>query len=358
MPDLSPEFEFENIGIISDDIISEAEQLARRNIEASENKGLFTIKSANRWIDQAKNRPIPQKLFGEFWFEFELCILFADTNLGKSILAVQIGNSISKGIPIRGFPSEVEKQPILYFDFELSDKQFENRYSENYEQHYHFDDNFYRVEINPYAEVPEKQTFEDYLYYSLEKSIIETGAKILIIDNLTYLKDGTETARDALPLMKYLIALKSKYGISILVLAHTPKIDPFKPITKNHLQGSKMLINFCDSSFAIGESNQDKNFRYIKQIKVRQTEKRYETENVCVCQIEKSGNFLQFEFLGFSSELDHLRQLTENDKKQILTEVMELKKKGVSNIEIARKYSVSEGAIRKWIKKADKTEPV
>ena len=49
-------------------------------------------------------------------------------------------------------------------------------------------------------------------------------------------------------------ALKSKYGLSILVLAHTPKRDSGKPLGRNDLQGSKMIINFCDSAFAIGES--------------------------------------------------------------------------------------------------------
>lgn len=53
-------------------------------------------------------------------FENELCILFADTNQGKSISAVQRGNSISKGEPIPGFKLEEDKQRVLYFDFELS----------------------------------------------------------------------------------------------------------------------------------------------------------------------------------------------------------------------------------------------
>jgi transposase len=30
-----------------------------------------------------------------------------------------------------------------------------------------------------------------------------------------------------------------------------------------------------------------------------------------------------------------------------------LKSKGISNVEIARKFGVSEGAIRKWLKKAE-----
>jgi len=347
---ITPTFEFEKYGIGVEDIKTEAEQLLRQGNEAKESKGLFTVKTASRWIEQAKTRPIPQMLFGEFWFEGELCILFADTNLGKSILAVQIGNSISRGEHIQGFKLETPKQSILYFDFELSDKQFENRYSIKYEQHYNFDNNFIRVEINPDATIPEAQTFEDYLNHSLERSITETGAKVLIIDNLTYLKNETEKAKDALPLMKHLQALKKKYGLSILVLAHTPKRDLSKPITRNDLQGSKMLINFCDSSFSIGESHNDKNLRYLKQIKQRNTEQIYDAENVCVCQIDKPVNFLLFEFVNFGKEWEHLKQQTEKDNENLNEKVSELKQQGRSLREIGAELGVSHMKVSRILK--------
>lgn len=317
------------------------------------NLGLFTVMPASSWIELAKTRPIPKMLFGAFWFEGEVCILFSDTNLGKSILAVQIGNSISKGEPIHGFQLEAPKQPVLYFDFELSDKQFENRYSIAFESHYKWDDNFLRVEINPDAFAPEQVSNEEFLSFSLEESIIKTGAKILIIDNLTYLKNETEKAKDALPLMKELKALKKKYDLSILALAHTPKRDLSKPITRNDLQGSKMLINFCDSSFTIGESQKDKSLRYLKQIKQRNTEQVYDAENVCLCQIAKPFNFLQFEFLAFETEREHLKEVSEKDKGQMVAEALELKKQGWTNVRIADHFSVSEGTVRKWLKKAE-----
>lgn len=348
--ELKPQFDLETFGIGVNDIKTEAEQLLKEDTEAKESKGLFTVKTGNRWIEQAKTRPIPQMLFGEFWFEGELCILFADTNLGKSILAVQIGNSISRGEQIRGFKLETAKQPILYFDFELSDKQFENRYSVNFEQHYSFDDNFIRVEINPDAAIPENLGFEDFLNHSLERSIIETGAKILIIDNLTYLKNETEKAKDALPLMKHLKALKNKYGLSILALAHTPKRDLSKPITRNDLQGSKMLINFCDSSFSIGESNIDKSLRYIKQIKQRNTEQIYDAENVCVCQIDKPFNFLLFEFVNFGKEWEHLKQQTDRERENVSEKVIELKQQGRSLREIGAELGISHMKVSRILK--------
>lgn len=346
MESINPDFDFSLI----EKLQTEVNGFVKQSDEAKESKGLFTVKTASRWIEQAKTRPIPQMLFGELWFEGELCILFADTNLGKSILAVQIGNCISSGKQIKGFNLEAPKQPILYFDFELSDKQFENRYSLKFEQHYEFDENFIRVEINPDAVIPERQSFEDYLNLSLEQSIIETGARVLIIDNLTYLKNETEKAKDALPLMKHLKALKNKYSLSILALAHTPKRDLSKPITRNDLQGSKMLINFCDSSFSIGESYTDKNLRYLKQIKQRNTEQIYDAENVLVCQIDKPFNFLLFEFVNFGTEYEHLKQHTEKDKENLTEKVNELKQQGRSLREIGADLGISHMKVSRILK--------
>ena len=184
----------------------------------------------------------------------------------------------------------------------------------------------------------------------MERSINETGAKILIIDNITYLKSETEKAKDALPLMKHLKALKNKYGLSILALAHTPKRDLSKPITRNDLQGSKMLINFCDSSFSIGESQSDKNLRYLKQIKQRNTEQIYDAENVCVCQIDKPYNFLMFEFVNFGKEWEHLKQHTEKDKDDLNEKVSELKHQGRSLREIGAELNISHMKVSRILK--------
>ena len=315
------------------------------------NNGLFKLQTANKWIEDSKLKPIPKMLFSELWFESELCILYADTNLGKSILAVQIGDSISKGQSINGFKLEAEQQMILYFDFELSDKQFENRYSVDYKNHYSFDDNFIRIEIDPDANIPEGETFEEYLYLSIEQSIINTGAKILIIDNITYLKTETEKAKDALPLMKELKALKSKYSLSILALAHTPKRDLSKPITRNDLQGSKMLINFCDSSFSIGESSSNSGLRYIKQIKQRNTEDIYNADNVPMFEIDKTDSFLQFEFVRFGTEQENLKQFTPKEKGELDAKILDLHEEGKSYRAIGVELGINHMKVKRLIDK-------
>jgi hypothetical protein len=93
---------------------------------------------------------------------------------------VQIGNSIATGEPIEGFILKLKKTKVLYLDFELSDKQFEIRYSNNYDDHYSFPDYFFRAEIDPEADVPEGLKK---LYASMETAIKETESRILIVDN-------------------------------------------------------------------------------------------------------------------------------------------------------------------------------
>lgn len=305
---------------------------------------LFTIRTANTWLQEASKRPVPKMLFGKLWYEGELCILFADSNLGKSILAVQIANAISTAESISPFTCEAEPQPVLYFDFELSEKQFEARYSADYEGHYAFSNNFYRAEMNPDSDMPPGfKDFDEYLSACFERSIVQTGSKVLVIDNLTYLRGENEKAKDALPLMKHLKALKNRYGLSILALAHTPKRDMSMELTRNDLQGSKMLMNFCDSAFTIGESVIAQNMRYLKQIKQRNTNEVYGSNNVCVCTVNKPSNFLQYEFAGYGIEEDHLRKAKRNSNahSEYTEQVVTLQGEGKSIRGIAAELGIS-----------------
>lgn len=306
------------------------------------NDDVLMVRKVSHWMEQASSRPVPLMLFGKFWHQGEVCILFADSNLGKSIVAVQIADAISQGTGVYPFDVEAPAQPVLYCDFELTDKQFEARYSVDYAQHYPFNGNFYRAELNPDIDVPEGfGDFDDYLTCSLERSVLQTNARVLIIDNLTYLRSETEQAKDALPLMKQLKSLKNKYNLSILVLAHTPKRDLTQVITRNDLQGSKMLMNFCDSAFTIGESKADFNLRYLKQIKQRNTEQVYGEGNVCLCSISKPHNFLQYEFVGFGHELEQLSRPDKAKQDEQMKNAYELKQQGLSLREVGKMLNIS-----------------
>lgn len=308
-----------------------AEQIAE---SVPEKVGMFTIKTVNRTIREAAQRPNPQELWLTLWYEGEVCCLFADSNLGKSIYAVQIANYIAESY---------KGQRVLYFDFELSDKQFQLRYSDDAGKLHDFPENLFRVEIN--KEALEGADFEESIINNIEQAALQAKAKVLIIDNLTYLCIASEKGDAAGALMLKLMALKRKHGFSLLVLAHTPKRDMGNPITPNDLAGSRKLYNFFDSVFAIGKSAKDSNLRYIKQLKVRYGNYTYDADNVIVATIEKIGTFLQFIQQGYATEREHLKEPSEKEKANTNEQVIALHRQGKTVREIEAITGVSKSTV-------------
>ncbi|MDB5112542.1 MAG: hypothetical protein JWR67_3656 [Mucilaginibacter sp.] len=325
----------------------------------ADSKDAFIIKPAADFLQVTNNQSEAGMLFGDFWYEGELGILFADTNVGKSILAVQIGDALSRGTPIPGFAMKQQASTVLYFDFELSDQQFAKRYTSELHGQHQFGAGFYRVVFNPDANGAHKfSSYHDYINNALENALITSQASIIIIDNITCLRSGTQAATGAISLMRNLQTLKNKYQLSILVLAHTPKRNPTKPVTRNDLQGSKMLINFADSAFAIGESQAKTGLRYLKQIKQRSGSQVYGAANVCLCQIIKPYNFLQFEFTGPGNEADHLVHYTEQQRKNTEARIVQLHRQGHSLRQIAGDTGISFSTVFRLVKKLGVQEEV
>ena len=313
--------------------LQKADQLAS---SVPEQIGMLTIKTVNQTIKEAALRPNPDALWLSLWYEGDVCCLFSDSNLGKSIYAVQIATRIS------------ETKRVLYFDFELSDKQFQLRYSDEQGNLNVFPDNLYRVEIN--RESLDVANFEEAIIGNIEQAALQTGAKVFIIDNLTYLCIASEKGDVAGALMFRLMALKKKHGLSLLVLAHTPKRCLSNPITQNDLAGSKKLYNFFDSVFAIGKSAKDSNLRYIKQLKVRYGNYTYDSDNVIVAAIEKVGTFLQFVNIGYATEKEHLKEPSEKDVSQEIENVKLLSGQGKSIRDMAKELNISKSKVGRILK--------
>lgn len=266
----------------------------KSEMERSENKandnGLLNIKMANTWVEEAKSRPNPHTWFHGLIVSNENTVIFAASNVGKSILAVQIAEEIAK------------EKKVLYLDLELSDKQFQMRYTMGDTVH-HFPENFLRAEINP--ENLLNVDLENGIIDSIEKAIM-TGIKVVIIDNITFACMNAERAEVAGEFMKKVIFLKQKYQLTVVAIAHTPKQYYRKPLDQYDLAGSSKLINLFDAGIAMGCSVKGKDLRYIKQVKTRSGPKLYGEDNVAVCELTTEEGWLHFKFLGCGTEREHL----------------------------------------------------
>ena len=211
--------------------------------------------------------------------------------------------------------------------------------------------------FNPEATGAAKfSSYTDYLNNAIENLLTVSKAHIVIIDNITCLRSGTEAATGAISLMRHLQQLKHKYRLSVLVLAHTPKRNPAKPLSRNDLQGSKMLINFADSAFAIGESQTTPGARYLKQIKQRSGEEVYGPKNVCLARVQKAAAFLQFSFTGHGAEANHLLHYSEQTRKQAEDHILTLYNQGRSLRKVAEASGFSYGTVHRVVRRWEKDE--
>ena len=100
--------------------------------------GLLSVKAANDWIEESLLAPDPKTYFHDLIVQYENTVIFASSNVGKSILAIQIAEDIARS------------EKILYVDLELSAKQFQLRYTDPTTGYRHiFPANFTRAEIAP-----------------------------------------------------------------------------------------------------------------------------------------------------------------------------------------------------------------
>jgi hypothetical protein len=318
--------------------------------DPEEARDLFHVCTGNRWMELGEREPPPKMLFGEFWHRGELCILFADTNVGKSILAVQIANSISRCRRVSSFALQCRSAKVLYIDFELTTAQFCARYRDE-KGNYNFSDKFFRADFDNEITMPNGcNSFDEFVVAGIEYKIRLVEPAVLIIDNITCLRGGTENASVALSLMKRLKALKAEYKLSVLVLAHTPKRrNPCRPLSADDLQGSKLLINFADSAFAIGRSSVKKGLCYLKQVKQRSTMQVYGEDQVCLCRIGRFNGFLRFRFTGKGSEYDHLLPYAVHKRRQMPGKVLRLAEEGLSQRQIKSRLNVSLGLVNRLV---------
>lgn len=317
-------------------IASEVEKAKR----APKRCGLLSIKSANAWIEDSLNCPDPKTYFHGLIVQNENTVIFASSNVGKSILAIQIAEDIARS------------EKILYVDLELSSKQFQMRYSDPSTGEVHiFPSNFTRAEIDP--EMIVGADLEQEILDSIEEAAIG-GTLFFVIDNITFICNDSEKGATAGSFMMKLIRLKKKYGLTTIVIAHTPKRRGWEPITQNDLAGSAKLINFFDAGIALARSAKDNNLRYLKQVKVRTGEYQYDADNVIVFDVAKSNGFLKFEIQDYAKEADHLKNREGSDDYDEIIEILKLQRDGKSVREIAQILDMGKSTVQRRLEKAKK----
>lgn len=315
-----------------------------------EDKGFFKIEPLNEVLDRAKDLPVAKDLFLGIWHEGEISCLYSDAGVGKSILAFQMAEEIASQLL-------ASDQGVLYIDLELSDTQLRDRYyNKTLTQKHLFPRNLYHTKMpeNYYG-----SNIERIMIKEIDQNAKKGKIKVVIIDNLTCIIENPEKGENARELMMQLMNLKHKYGLSILIVAHTHKRNEYLPMESSNLAGSKILYNLFDNVFAICKSRQGSSLRYLKQMKSRNYEKQYDENSVLVLELVKEEDgYLHYLFKDKEPQINHLPQQNipqqssrENFSSESIQYIQQLKKEGNSMRGIEKITGVSKSSIQRALAK-------
>ena len=271
----------------------------------------LTGRSGADVLSEDMNTAEPGRLFGEFWREGELAVLCGAEGAGKSILALQIADSISKGKPMEGFALDTEAQQVLYLDLSTPDRVFYKRYTAEGMGGHNFSDTFHRAFM--YKLFYDYNRFKSEFAKSLADEVKCRQIKVLVINCLESIKN-LAGENFIIPLVK---RLQTLYGVSVLLVSGTRQGTEGKKLTLGSM-ANKRLAGVADSVFALGKSNKEDDLRYLVQLKSGAGKIVYSGENTAIFKITKPANFLGFELVGFEEEYGHMAEKLSELEKSIL----------------------------------------
>ena len=165
--------------------------------------GYMLFRKANNAIRAGRLKSMPKALYDGFWNEGELACLFADSNVGKSILSVQIADHITRRLG----------KKVHYYDFELSEKQFQMRYTdEQTDLSYTFSDLLTIARFDHSAALADENGD---VIDIIERAAKEDECDVIIIDNISVLNNQLESGEAAGRLMARLMELKHSMNLSV-----------------------------------------------------------------------------------------------------------------------------------------------
>ncbi len=291
--------------------------------------GGFHVELMNKCIDEAHLLPPLVSLYPDIVLEGDLCIIFGQSGIGKTIFAMQIARYIAEN-----------GKRVLYVDCEMTPRQLGNRYETA-----NFPPTFLR------AEMDRENPAEDVLK-GIEEAATANHVEVVFIDNITALGQSLDRSADAGTLMASLNTLKKKYNWTLVVLNHVPKMFSGNvALSLSAMQGSAKLNQLIDDAIGIAQSSIDSNLVYVKQCKWRNGELTMGADNVAIYERGKDqyGN-LGFTERGFSTEQEHLNTESGNDREKMKADVVQLYKRGLTQTEIAKELSISQSTVSRVLK--------
>lgn len=328
-------------------------EFSEPTLEEIPDDDLFEVRPAGGWF---KDLPAedPKMLFGDLWFEGEVAVMYGESSVGKSILAVQIADAIARGGSIGPMENTSSAQTVVYLDLARTGEQFARRYSSEPDEKgmrtvHEFPAELLRPNLKHNVHLPVAK---------LAGLVKQTGAKVLIIDNLAFMQKYS-LPRETAVVMRELRKIRDRFGLSILLLMNGPRAVRYRGIVAADIPCSTVVTSFADNVFAIGRSGSRSNERYIKHLKPGFEDLSYGEAHVPTFEIGVvNGNFPAFTHKGYTSE--PAIRANDNDEWEwnLVRKIKELSDSGMSIRAIAQHMEMPRSTVHRRLLMAIAAPPL
>ena len=220
-------------------------------------------------IDRISSLPEPQYIYRGIVYP-SLGVVFGPAKSGKTIFTENLLLSLAAGT--ESFLGDKIYSPTKRVLIVSLEEFYRNRTARNKKQIESFTERFqldpsWSEEVFIVDDSFPRYIHSDKDWILLEREIQRIMPSVVVIDSLTRLTtDSIEDSVVASRIMKKLRELTHKFGITVIVIHHSQKLEN-KPITIASVAGSRVVGQELD--FMIGVNRTINNIRYIKDVAYR-----------------------------------------------------------------------------------------
>ena len=192
------------------------------------------------------------------------------SNVGKSILALQFAMSVAMGVPFLTFDVPRPRK-VLLVQFEMMDAHMRTRVN--------------KCMAGMLSQYPNKQSllrdnlkitsmenikiFTDQ-YKAIEGNLMSGDFDVCVVDNL-YSSSGTQLHKnDALTqLMSLIDELRKEYQCAFMMISHHKKLEEKRPLEHSMVYGGSYFVNFLDNLVQVANTGRHNQLKVFKITKIR-----------------------------------------------------------------------------------------
>lgn len=213
---------------------------------------------------------MPEPIIDDMFFAKDLMGIAGGTNVGKSVISLQLSTCLSMGVPFLNFRVPKPRK-VMHVQFELKDESFSNlirRTAQPVMDEYPVEAHLFEKNCSLLSS-GQMDVFTD-KWTQIDANLTHQAVDVLVVDNL-YTSTSKNTSRntDVMDLLRTIVNLKNKHNVAIVIVSHHKKMNEVAPLDVSHMLGGSAYTNHLDGIIQMASSNRMQGLKVMKITKVR-----------------------------------------------------------------------------------------